>query len=72
MVDIEKFGFMMWAHFPSVHPGQVQDLRCEVCQDLKDKHCPGQNLKGEDVIHCMMEKAEFSEFHIIRSSLAMH
>jgi hypothetical protein len=72
MLNLEKFGFMMWAHFPKVKPGQVEDLRCEICEDLKDKHCLGRNLKGQAVIVCMIEKATFSEFDTIVSGLSMH
>ena len=71
-VDVEKFGFMMWAHFPKVKPGRVEDLRCDICEDLKEKHCPGKNLKGQDVLGCMIEKATFSEFHLISSASSMH
>jgi len=72
ILNLEKFGFMMSAHFPKVKPGQVADLRCEICEDLKDNHCEGKNLKGESVIICMIEKATFSEFHLIVSGSSTH
>jgi hypothetical protein len=68
-VGVEKFGFVMHIHFPNVRPGQVEDLRCEVCQDFKEKHCTGQNLKEKDVIVCMVEKADLVEFEIVRLSM---
>jgi hypothetical protein len=71
-IDPEKFCFMMCVHFPKVKPGQVEDLRCEICEDLKNKHCQGKSLKGQAVILCMIEKAEFSEFHLIGSASSMH
>jgi len=71
-VDPKKFSFMMFVHFPNMKPGQIGDLRCGICEDLKQKHCEGKNLRGEDVIICMIEKAVFSEFHVIGSASSMH
>jgi len=71
-LGMKEFGFIMMVHFPSVRPGQVEDLRCEVCEDLKDKHCPGKNLKGEDAFLCMIEKTEQSEFYEMDSNSTVH
>jgi hypothetical protein len=71
-VDREKFLFMLCVHFPNVKPGQVEDLRCGICEDLKEKHCQGRNLKGQAVFGCMVEKATSSEFHLIGSVSSMH
>jgi hypothetical protein len=62
---------MMCAHFPGFKPGRFNDLRCDICQDMKQGHCQGKNLTGEAVIVCMLEKATFSEFAVIGSASSM-
>ena len=72
-INPEKFGFIMAAHFPGIKPGQIQDLRCEICEDLKNRRCLGFGLKGQQVIACMIEKAENAEFQSAFShGSAMH
>ena len=71
-VDPEKFGFVMHIHFPNIRPGQVEDLCCEVCQDFKENHCPGENLTRNDVIGCMIEKVDLIEFTVFRMDASMN
>jgi hypothetical protein len=68
----DKCLFIMLVHFPDVKPGRVEDLRCEVCQDFKYNHCQGKNLKKWDVIKCMEEKIELTEFPEINSDSSVH
>jgi hypothetical protein len=72
VINPEKFYFMMRVHFPSVQAGKIEDLRCEICEDLKGNHCPGKNLKGASVVICMMGKSETAEFHKSNSLSSMH
>jgi hypothetical protein len=73
LINLEKFGFMMAAHFPGIRTGEIQNLRCELCEDLKNRRCLGFGLKGQQVIACMIEKAEHAEFQsAVPCGSAMH
>lgn len=43
---------MAHAHFPN---GITEKTSCSDCSDYKNLDCPGQSLKGFDVIDCMAD-----------------
>jgi hypothetical protein len=40
----------------------VSNLTCADCLDFKEKACEGKCLVGEEVLHCVLDKADYSEF----------
>lgn len=65
MNDQEKFNILMNIHFPKIF--KIEKLRCEVCQDFKEKYCPGKNLTGLHVVECMLERVDNIEVEINKS-----
>jgi len=59
-----KFQVLMMSHFPGVTVREVMNLKCEMCQDFKQKYCDGKNLKGKEVAKCMWDRADEVEVEI--------
>jgi len=64
----DELCLILLMHFPNyTAPAGCKDhqifdgLRCSDCKDYKAKVCPGDNLKGEEVISCMTDKVYFGE-----------
>ena len=63
----EKFHVLMLSHFPGVAVSEVGNLKCEMCQDFKEKYCLGKNLKGREVARCMWNRAGEVDIEIYES-----
>jgi hypothetical protein len=65
----ERFVLLMAMHFPGISAEEEEKLSCEICQDFKEKYCPGKNLKAKKVARCMWDRANEVEVEIHRSLL---
>jgi len=65
MDDQEKFNVLMSIHFPKII--EVEKLRCEVCQDFKERYCLGKKLIGLQVVECMLARVDNIDVEIQKS-----
>ena len=65
----ERFAVLMFIHFPGITVPEVEKLKCEICQDFKEKYCVGKKLKGKEAARCMWDRSKEVEVEIIRSSI---
>jgi hypothetical protein len=63
--DQEKFNILMNIHFPKIV--EVEKLKCEICEDFKEKYCLGKKLTGLEVVECMLERVDNVEVEIHKS-----
>ena len=63
--DFNKFVFTLMVHFPKVKHLRIGAFHCGICEDLREKHCAGKNLRGQAVFDCMAEKVIMTKFYQI-------
>lgn len=52
----DHLGLVLACHFPTVEPGNFPALSCSECVSYRARDCMGDDLTGNHVVCCMIEK----------------